>query len=277
MLKVLKVYRYRNSGKLIASGLGNGYVFPLNSDLSFSSKGPHRVNRSTEFDPSPYRIEVEVTPHGDQNEYRIIRTWDENHLPPKSTDPSAPLERRIDISPSQELCESEKRYVGQSSGHPIGFLLLVGSFFLLWMAGLWGWWPSIVAFVSGILVVWLTKTPGDSSKILEVEEAKVRLRQETEHKFHEALRDVRVWATLDGVGFERAVARIYKEEGFDVEFTPRTNDKGVDLILRKSGKVFIVQCKAYARNVGVSAVRELVGVHASWPNAEEAILSLIHI
>lgn len=275
MLKVLKVYRYRSSGKLIASGMGNGYVFPLNSDLTFSSKEPHRVHRDTEFDLTPYRIEVEVTPRGNQNEYRIIRTWNENHLPPKSADPSAPLEHRIDISPSQEFSEAEKQYVGQSSGHPIGFALMVGSFFLLWMAGLWGWWPPLVVFAAGILVVWLTKTPGDTSKILEVKEAKERLRQEAERKLHEAMRDVRVWAALDGVGFERAVARIYREQGFDVEFTPRTNDKGVDLILRKNGTVSIVQCKAYTKNVGVSAVRELVGVRASWPNAAEAILATL--
>jgi HJR/Mrr/RecB family endonuclease len=275
MLKVLKVYRYRSSGRLIASGLGNGYVFPLNSDLSFSSKEPHRVHRHTQFDLTPYRIEVEVVAQGKQNAYRIIRTWNENHLPPKSSNPNAPIEHRIDVSPSQDLNEAEKQYVGQSSGHPIGFSLMGGSFFLLWMVGLWGWLPPLVAFAAGIIVVYLTKTPGDSSKILEVNEAKKRLRQESEIKLRESMLDVRVWAALDGVGFENAVARIFREQGFDVEFTPWTNDQGVDLILRKSGTVSIVQCKAYKNNVGISAVRELIGVRASWPNAAEAILATL--
>ena len=86
------------------------------------------------------------------------------------------------------------------------------------------------------------------------------------------MRDVQVWIAFDGVQFEQAVAKIFREKGFVVEFTPRSNDKGVDLIIKKDGAVSIVQCKAYKKNVGVRAVRELVGVRASWPNAEEAFL-----
>ena len=40
MLKVLKVYRYRISGKLVAGGLGDGHVLPLNSDLTLAAKPP---------------------------------------------------------------------------------------------------------------------------------------------------------------------------------------------------------------------------------------------
>jgi hypothetical protein len=36
-----------------------------------------------------------------------------------------------------------------------------------------------------------------------------------------------------------------------------------------------VPCKAYAKNVGVSAVRELAGVRISWPHADEAILAAL--
>jgi|CXWL01.1.fsa_nt_gi hypothetical protein len=274
-LKVLKVYRYRSSGKLIASGLGNGYVLPLNSDLTFSEKEAHRVHRDTELDQTPYRLEVEVGSKGNLNTYRIVRKWNENHLAPKSPDPSAPLEHRIDISPSEQFTESEKQYIGKSDGHPIGFGLIVSPFFLVWMAGVWGWWPPIVAFLIGVLIVWLTRTPGNPSKIKEVNNAKERTRQHTERQLQEAMRDVRVWAELDGVGFERGVARIYREKGFDVEFTPRTKDQGVDLILKRNGAVSIVQCKAYTNNVGVSAVRELAGVRVAWPHAEEVILAAL--
>ena len=144
------------------------------------------------------------------------------------------------------------------------------------MSGLWGWWPPIVAFLAGALIVWLTKTPGDASKIQEVKDAKERLRRQAERQLQEAMQNVRAWAALDGVGFERGVARIYREKGFDVEFTPRTNDQGVDLILKRNGAVSIVQCKAYTDNVGVSAIRELAGVRASWPHAEEVILVALY-
>lgn len=272
VLRVLKVYRYRSSGRLIASGLGNGYVFPLNSDLTFSEKGPHRVCRDTKFDETPYRIEIEVGSQGNQNTYRIIRTWNEDHLPPKSSDPNEPIEHRIDLSPSEQFNESERQYVGRSDGHPIGIGLMVSPFFLVWMAGVWGWWLPILAFVCGALITWLTRTPGDASKIKEVTDAKVRIRRQAEGQLQAAMQNIHVWAALDGVGFERAVARIYREKGFEVEFTPRTKDQGVDLILKRNGAVSIVQCKAYAGNVGVNAVRELAGVRISWSHAEDAIL-----
>jgi HJR/Mrr/RecB family endonuclease len=149
---------------------------------------------------------------------------------------------------------------------------MVSPFFLIWMAGVWGWWPPILAFVCGALITWLTRTPGNASRIKEVTDAKVRIRRQTESQLQEAMQDVRVWVALDGVGFERAVARIYRGKGFEVEFTPRTKDQGIDLILKRNGAVSIVQCKAYTGNVGVNAVRELVGVRASWPHAEDAIL-----
>lgn len=276
MLEVLTVYRYRSSGKLIASGLGNGLVFPLNNDLSFSDNEPHRVRRDTDLDQTPYRIEVEIGTKGNFSTCRIVRKWNEHQLTPKSSDPNACLEERIDISPSEQFTETENQYVDQSEGNPIGWGLMVSPFFLVWMAGLWGWWPPTIAFLTGALVVWLTKTTGDSSKIQEVRDAKERVRQHAEQQFQESMQNVRMWAALDGVGFERWVAQIYREKGFDVEFTLRTKDQGVDLVLKKNGAVSIVQCKAYATNVGVNAVRELAGVRLGWPDVEEAILVALY-
>lgn len=283
MLKVLEVYRYRSSGKLIATGLGNGHVIPLNSDLTFSEKAPHRVRRDTERDPTPYRVEVEVGSKGNHETYRIIRTWNEHHLPPKSSDPSALIEHRIDISPSEQFSEIENHYIGKSAGHPIGgaltgisFLLVIPSVFYVYQLGILASLPFVVSFAAGALIFWLTKNPGDASKIQEVKAAKERLRRQAKDLLQEAMHDVHTWAALDGIGFENAVAKIYKEKGFAVECTPRTNDQGVDLILKRNGAVSIVQCKAYTNNVGVSAIRELAGVRASWPHAEEVILVALY-
>ncbi len=187
MLKVLTVYRYKNSGKLIASGLGNGHVLPLNSDLSFSEQTPHRVRRDTDLTVTPYRLEVEVGSKANLNTYRIVRKWNEEHLTRKSTNPSAPLEHRIDISPSEQFTESEKQYIGQSDGHSLGYGLMVSPFFLLWLVGVWGWWPPIIAFLAGAFIVWLTRTPGDASKIIEVQAAKERTRKSVERQLQEAM------------------------------------------------------------------------------------------
>ena len=173
---------------------------------------------------------------------------------------------------SERFSEDENQYVGQSDGHPAGCLLIVTSFFLL-IAGVWGfWWPSILAFAVGIYVVWCTKTPGDLSKIKEVRDAKERLRKQEKDRRQKAMRDLQFWSALDGVEFENAVAEIFREKGFDVLLTSRSHDNGVDLIIKKGSAFSIVQCKAYKKNVGVRAVRELIGVRASWPDTEQIIL-----
>ena len=163
MLKVLKVYQYQDSGKLIAD-LENGYGFPLNSDLTFEEKVPQRICLDTKPEATLYRISVEVGTQGKEKTYHIIRTWkidyrremrkiledegiDDNlintlinkaHCPSKSIEPNAPIEDRIEISMLVEFSEAERQYVGQSDGHPIGPLLIVASFFLFFMSGFWG-------------------------------------------------------------------------------------------------------------------------------------------
>ncbi len=273
MLKILKVYRYPSTGRLVAAVDHGNHVFPLNSDLTFSEKEPHRVGRRTRLESTPYRLEVEIQKTGKGEAYKIVRTWNEEHLPPRSTDPTAPLELRINISPSEYFCQEEREYVGEYAGHPFGMVLCVVGILFLFLIGVLGWWPPLASFLLGVVIIWATKSKGDAGKIEEVRAAKARLRRAAEERRLEAMRDVRTWVALDGVGFERAVAKIYKDRGYEVEYTPRSYDKGIDLVLRRDNKVTIVQCKRYTDRVGVSAVRELNGVRSSWPNAEEVVLA----
>lgn len=294
LLKVLSVYRYEKSGRLVAWDPTTGTAIPLNGDLTHSDRESHRINRKTEISQTSYRIEYEYREEQGAGKYKRLRAWDVNHLPQKSTDHSAPLENRIDITPSDLFNDAENKYVGRSSGHPVaGWIGGLSVFPLVF-------WvipvtcislidsrptPPVVSTVFliilgsclfGILVSYIisacTRSSGDPQKIQEVNEAKVRVRTILEKRIADAMRDIHAWDRFDGIEFERAVGGIYKEQGFDVEFTPRTNDQGIDLILRKQNSVSIVQCKAYANNVGVAAVRELVGVRAAWPDANEVIL-----
>jgi HJR/Mrr/RecB family endonuclease len=108
----------------------------------------------------------------------------------------------------------------------------------------------------GILIVIATYRSGDPTKKAEVDQAKERLRERSRARFEAAVRDFEAWKLLDGVSFENMVAHIFHEQGYSIEHTPRTNDRGIDLILRKDGHTTLVQCKAYGKPVGVNAVRE---------------------
>lgn len=68
-----------------------------------------------------------------------------------------------------------------------------------------------------------------------------------------------------GLDLERRCADLLRQLGWSVQETPRSRDGGVDLIADRIDEVGIehrlfVQCKDYARPVGVEVVRELLGV-----------------
>lgn len=73
-----------------------------------------------------------------------------------------------------------------------------------------------------------------------------------------------------------AIARLFKKKGYSVEYTPTSNDGGIDLLLTKDLERIGVQCKAYNKNVGVAAVRELQGVKLQWSNLNRFMLVSLH-
>lgn len=68
-----------------------------------------------------------------------------------------------------------------------------------------------------------------------------------------------------GLELEERCARVLATAGWDVQFTPRTRDGGVDLVAERVDEMglaqrLFVQCKDHSRPVGVETVRELLGV-----------------
>lgn len=80
--------------------------------------------------------------------------------------------------------------------------------------------------------------------------------------------------------FEEIVGELLADLGYTVELTSPTRDEGIDIIAigRSSLGVeekYLVQCKRFARDhhVGVSVVRELLGVGVRWPNTGAMIVT----
>lgn len=59
-----------------------------------------------------------------------------------------------------------------------------------------------------------------------------------------------------GLAFESECETVLHGGGFTVERTPMSGDFGVDLLARKNGLTYAIQCKCYSVPVGVSAVQE---------------------
>jgi hypothetical protein len=69
---------------------------------------------------------------------------------------------------------------------------------------------------------------------------------------------------LDWRAFEELVAELFERDGFEVEMTPLTGDRGVDLFAARKERwgtmLYVVQCKRYTAKIGPSFVREFAWV-----------------
>ena len=72
--------------------------------------------------------------------------------------------------------------------------------------------------------------------------------------------DVADLYALSPAEFERYVAWLFRQKGYNVKVCGRSGDHGVDLELTRPGRQkAIVQCKRYQKTVGPDVVRELFG------------------
>ena len=65
--------------------------------------------------------------------------------------------------------------------------------------------------------------------------------------------------------FEEKVSQIYSNLGYqEVEVVGKTGDHGVDVKMKKDGKVYFIQCKHYLDNsIGEPAIRDFYGAITS--------------
>ena len=71
------------------------------------------------------------------------------------------------------------------------------------------------------------------------------------------------WEALEPIRFERELGRIYRQLGYDVQFTPRSGDHGVDIIVRKEGKTTVVQSKRQKSPAGGENSSRVAGFNGS--------------
>ena len=90
-------------------------------------------------------------------------------------------------------------------------------------------------------------------------------KKESRAKLIESTTTVESLREMSWEDFEDLVGEACRRQGYSVEKAGGAEpDGGVDLVLRKDGRVTLVQCKRWrTREVGVSIVRELRGVMAS--------------
>lgn len=76
---------------------------------------------------------------------------------------------------------------------------------------------------------------------------------------------------MDGTEFEHYLAAHFRRLGYDVTEIGGANDYGADLILRKRGRMTVVQAKRYKGGVSNTAVQEVHGARTFY-NADAAMV-----
>jgi len=81
-------------------------------------------------------------------------------------------------------------------------------------------------------------------------------------------------ARLTPAAFEQACAALFEAMGYRATLTAGPGDEGVDILLRRDGREYIVQCKHYpGRTVGSAEVRNLLGAQQDFGAAGAYLLT----
>lgn len=76
------------------------------------------------------------------------------------------------------------------------------------------------------------------------------------------------WLGLKGISLEKQVRTMFLARGWPTNLTPASGDGGIDLEAEINQRQILVQCKGYAKPLGVGAIRDAAGVRAVNPGAE---------
>jgi restriction system protein len=76
---------------------------------------------------------------------------------------------------------------------------------------------------------------------------------------------------MSGEEFENYLSEHFRKIGYRVKLTPKSNDYGADLVLRKGGEKIVVQAKRYQSKVSNKAIQEIVGA-LGYYNAQKAMV-----
>ena len=89
------------------------------------------------------------------------------------------------------------------------------------------------------------------------------------------IEDLKEIDAMTGQEFEEYLSKLFSVLGYDVRKTQATRDGGIDIILKKEGKVTLIQAKKYKINgtVGVDAVRDVHSNAEKYKASELVVLT----
>ena len=300
-IRRVHVQQYKQSGRLVAAYRRQPYEGTFVIELSPNMKSISEVRNpkyvrmdslsSTRYIAEIAEEEVQSEGGGTTLQFHLLRILSPEDLDLDRWTSTASL-ADLPVSPEENYMPPEElAWAGKRDGNETGGIVLSA----VTLAAIWyatqsggenpGFFVSVVcAAVSGWCLIrypWRRSRPPLASKIEELEAHKLVLRQSAysrlvtaETEFKKALGDYATWERLSPRQFEEAVSLRLKSQGFmNVKTTRFLGDGGVDIeAADNQGRPVIVQVKQHRTNVGVSVVREMIGVRATRNDAPRVII-----
>ncbi|NCE78318.1 restriction endonuclease [Turicibacter sp. TS3] len=148
-------------------------------------------------------------------------------------------------------------------------ILLLFSIYLFYEAGGWGMVMIVFTLVVAIGAIYLDRkrSKGKSYEVVPLESwikdstdrrIKKINRIPKPHNGYRISKESLIKMSPDR--FELFVAEVYKRQGYDVSVTKKSGDGGKDIVMRKGGRTYFVECKKFSKDrVSRPTVQKLVG------------------
>ena len=293
-----KIFKYPKSGKLVIAPITQqgGGSFIMDLDNNFNYVGLRTVKRNPYVHGTTYVADVLINSKKENNQivaqFKLLRVLNEKEVNLEFWKPSKRLED-LKILPAEFLTEEESHWAGKVNGNEVEFF---------------GWWGALIAFMyfafkKGLLSVELssswpifliiglgiffiksmklirTKKPIEK-KINQLMAYKRKIIKDNKNQIGRQLSELDValgkyttWTNLSPIAFEGALKRKLNNTGMKVDTTKTTGDGGIDLTgVDENKKSVLIQAKKYSKPVGVSVVREMIGVRQNYQNKPRTII-----
>ena len=291
-----KVLKYSKSGKnvIVAEAIRGGGSHLLDLDGNFQHIGTRSLRglpKNSALDYTKYTADLQKSIEGEYVYYKVLRIIHNDDLDLEKWKPDKQLEN-LNILESLHITEEEKYWAGKKEGN-LGLIFTLIFFLCLCSIAMYqtyleeSWFGfgllSIVGFflLRGVIKtkIIFPKKPLQT-KINRLVEYKNSLLENTTSQNKEflstlekKLKKFSYWESLDPQSFEVALKVYLKDKGYELEVSQYSGDGGIDLQgINKFNQRVIIQAKKYSKAVGVSVVRELLGVKNSKEEKVQAIV-----
>jgi restriction system protein len=302
-LKRIPIHAYRKSGKQVCivehRNSSSLHVLELSSDLREIKKiRTTKYIKNEMVYKANYYLELLLTKTWQSKKeftvsytiFRVLTNEDIDEEKWKSTNSLFDLP----VSSHPEITGEELIWAGLRKGNTEGGVLL--SIFTVFTAVMLG----KAVFFDGSIILWsilflpsaynlfeFDWRPSEKPKaelIAELKTHKEELRKQNQTQRKQALTEYEnlldrysTWEQLSPSQFEHALCNRFEKLGFKLKVTQYSGDGGIDLSgLDENGNQVIIQAKKYSSNVGVSVVREMIGVRKNHPSDPRTmIVSLV--